>query len=109
MTANRLILSLSTLAILAQTTFAIAASDSVQEAQQLVNDLCSTCHSADGISADDAFPNLAGQKQGYLIKQLADFRSKARDNETMSPIAETLDDRMIQALATYYSSLPAGK
>ncbi|NFV81007.1 c-type cytochrome [Magnetospirillum aberrantis] len=109
MTANRLILSLSTLAILAQTTFAIAAGDSIQEAQQLVNDLCATCHSVDGVSADDAFPNLAGQKHGYLVKQLTDFRSKARDNETMGPIAETLDDRMIDALATYYSSLPAGK
>ncbi|MCG8324889.1 MAG: cytochrome c4, partial [Thiotrichales bacterium] len=31
---------------------------------------CVACHGADGISPNDLWPNLAGQKAGYLVKQM---------------------------------------
>ncbi len=36
--------------------------------------VCAACHGAEGISANDLWPNLAGQKPGYLTKQMKAFR-----------------------------------
>ena len=36
---------------------------------------CAACHGAEGISGTDIWPNLAGQKAGYLIKQMKEFFS----------------------------------
>mgnify|MGYP006238796477 FL=1 len=32
--------------------------------------VCMTCHGDDGISTQDPYPNLRGQKMGYLILSL---------------------------------------
>ncbi len=42
---------------------------------------------------DGTFPQLAGQHRTVLIKQLADIRTKNRDNPTMYPFA--LDDQIL--------------
>jgi cytochrome c553 len=67
--------------------------------------LCAACHGANGISNNDMWPNLAGQKEGYLVKQLTDFRSGERKNPMMSPMAANLSDADIADLAAYFSSL----
>ena len=75
----------------------------------LANDLsslikqCSACHGKNGISANNSWPNLAGQKQGYLIKELQAFRDQQRSDPLMSPIAKNLSDDDIKQLAQYYS------
>jgi cytochrome c553 len=33
------------------------------------------CHGVDGNSLAPTFPKLAGQNEGYLLKQLKDFKS----------------------------------
>lgn len=66
---------------------------------------CALCHGANGISTKDVYPNLAGQKEGYLTKALTDFRDGARKDPLMSNIAKSLSDEDIQNLAAYYSSL----
>ena len=66
---------------------------------------CAACHGANGISGNDLWPNLAGQKQGYLAAQLKAFRDGARNNPVMSPMAAGLADADIADLAAYYSSL----
>lgn len=66
---------------------------------------CAACHGANGISNNDLWPNLAGQKKGYLIKQLKDFRDGKRSDPMMSPMAKPLTDEEIKNLAAYYSSL----
>lgn len=45
------------------------------------------CHGANGVSAADAIPNLAGQKQAYLEAQLRALKSGARRNAVMNAIA----------------------
>lgn len=67
-------------------------------------DVCAGCHGANGISAAPIFPNLAGQHAGYLGKQLMDFRSKSRADETMNSIAEELTDEDIADLSAYFAS-----
>jgi cytochrome c553 len=68
---------------------------------------CQACHGRDGISESADIPNLAGQKKGYLAKQLDAFKRGERKNELMAAIAAQLSDAEIQALATFWSRLPA--
>ncbi|CAB1276878.1 c-type cytochrome [Candidatus Nitrosacidococcus tergens] len=65
---------------------------------------CQSCHGEDGNSESPEFPNLAGQNARYIQKQLEDFKSKARENPIMSPMAEALSDEDIADLAVYFSS-----
>jgi cytochrome c553 len=53
----------------------------------------------------DLWPNLAGQKKGYLIKQMKAFRDGTRVEPSMSPMAKPLTDADIENLAEYYSTL----
>lgn len=66
---------------------------------------CMACHGAAGISNNDFWPNLAGQKKAYLIKQLQDFKEGSRNDSLMSPIVESLSDDDIADLAEFYSGL----
>jgi cytochrome c553 len=65
---------------------------------------CAACHGADGNSAAPNFPKLAGQHEGYLLKQLEDFKSGARKNAIMSGQVAALSDQDMQDLAAYFSS-----
>jgi cytochrome c553 len=67
--------------------------------------LCVTCHGQAGISANNLWPNLAGQKEDYLAKQLVAFRGGTRVDPLMSGMAKGLTDQDIKDLATYFSSL----
>ena len=67
--------------------------------------ICIACHGPKGISLSPIWPNLAGQKEKYLIKQLKDFKSGKRKEPTMAPIIATLTEEDIKNLAAYYSSL----
>jgi cytochrome c553 len=66
---------------------------------------CAACHGANGISANDMWPNLAGQKEGYLVAQITAFRDGTRKNPMMSPMATGLSDADIANLAAYFSGL----
>ena len=65
---------------------------------------CAGCHGADGNSVNPEWPNLAGQGDGYLAKQLHDFKGGLRENATMAPMAAPLTDEDMQDLAAYFSS-----
>ena len=66
---------------------------------------CAGCHGPGGISMNDLWPNLAGQKEGYLVAQLKAFRAGERQNPMMSPMAAPLSDDDIADLAAYFASL----
>ncbi len=70
--------------------------------------VCLACHGPQGVSMNPLWPNLAGQKEEYLVKQLKDFRSDERKNPVMSPLAKPLSDSEIDNLAAFFASLPAG-
>ena len=70
---------------------------------------CIACHGANGISQIPMYPNLAGQKEQYLVLQLKAFRDGTRKNMVMAPMAANLSDDDIADLAAYYAGLnPAG-
>ncbi|VVN80133.1 c-type cytochrome [Pseudomonas fluorescens] len=67
---------------------------------------CATCHADNGMgTASAGFPRLAGLPQGYLVKQLEDFRSGKRTNAVMQPIALALTDSEGKAVASYLGAL----
>ena len=67
--------------------------------------LCTACHGADGISLADIWPNLKGQKEGYLKKQIKSFRDGDRLDPSMQPMVANLTDEDIDNLAAYFSRL----
>ncbi len=67
---------------------------------------CAGCHGADGISDGPLTPSLAGQPDEFVQWQLVYFRSGARKDEVMGPIAEALSNADIRNLGAYYASLP---
>ncbi|AGI25715.1 class I cytochrome c [Pseudomonas sp. ATCC 13867] len=76
---------------------------SAADEMQALLPLCSSCHGAAGVSVAPNFPNLAGQRDVYLRKQLQDFRSGARKDPVMSPVAAGLTDAQIEAAVRYYT------
>ncbi len=67
---------------------------------------CANCHGTNGIGLSKEFPNLAGQKYKYLIKQLKAFRSGGRKGTIMSIMAKDLSDQDIEQLSSWFAHLP---
>ena len=66
---------------------------------------CAGCHGTSGISLNQEFPNLAGQKELYMLNQLKAFKSGARKNSTMSAMVAALSKKDMENLSAYYASL----
>lgn len=67
--------------------------------------VCASCHGQAGISNNDLWPNLAGQKAAYLKKAMTDYREGRRTDPLMTPMAKPLSDTDIDNLAAYFSQL----
>jgi cytochrome c553 len=73
---------------------------------------CQECHGHDGNANDiedgvgniGKFPRLAGQLPAYLQKQIRDFRSGARYNDSMFIMARSINDRDAADIFAYFSS-----
>lgn len=66
---------------------------------------CTACHGDNGISQTENTPSLASQPDLFLEWQLVFFRSGARKNEVMGPVAEQLSNEDIRDLGAYFASL----
>ena len=66
--------------------------------------LCAACHGATGHSVNPLWPNLAGQKEMYLAKQIKAFRDGVRKDPMMAPMVATLSDDDIANLAAYFAA-----
>jgi cytochrome c553 len=67
--------------------------------------MCAACHGEDGISTQPIYPNLRGQKEAYLIRQMQQFRHGVRNDPFMTPLSAPLSDADIENLAAYYASM----
>lgn len=95
-------LSLAIAATVLMSVPAIAADVAAGKAKAV---MCSACHGAAGVSAVPTFPNLAGQKELYIVKQLQDFKSGARKDATMNGMAAGLSEDDMANIAAYFASL----
>ncbi len=66
---------------------------------------CAGCHGDAGVSAGLPGPTLAGQNEAYLAAAIAAYKSGARANEMMTPIAAGVDDADVEDMAAYFASL----
>jgi cytochrome c553 len=66
------------------------------------------CHGARGMSGASS-PNLAGQHDASIYKQLRDFKSGHRKSAIMEPMVTDLGDQDMRDLAAYYAFLPREK
>lgn len=79
------------------------------DAGQSKSTACIACHGPNGNSANPEWPNLAGQHEQYIRKQLQSFKSGARKNPLMTPMAMGLSDDDMDDLAAYFAAQkPAG-
>lgn len=79
------------------------------KAQQIVTQVCSGCHGADGNSPSPANPVIAGQHAEYILKQLTNFKQQGgkpaeRANPVMAGMAAPLSDEDMRNLAAYFST-----
>lgn len=66
---------------------------------------CVSCHGQNGISPNPKWPNLAGQKEGYLLDALKDYKNGQRVHPIMTAVAKALSDDEIADLSAYYANL----
>ena len=66
---------------------------------------CAGCHGAQGVSANPAWPSLAGQDAKYLADAIEAYKDGSRSDETMKAIVASLDRQTINNIAAYYASL----
>ncbi|MDH5485286.1 MAG: cytochrome c4 [Gammaproteobacteria bacterium] len=86
-------------------TAAVAAGDAA--AGEAKAAMCAACHMPDGNSVVDQFPKLAGQHEQYTVKQLTEFKSMARKNDTMFGMSAALQDQDMADIAAYYATKTA--
>jgi cytochrome c553 len=73
---------------------------------------CASCHGVAGQGGNREASALTGQNPLYFVRTLLDYQSGLRANDSakgMSTFAKKLTRTEIEALATYYADLPAGK
>jgi cytochrome c553 len=68
--------------------------------------LCPMCHLG-GFTGQNEIPRVAGQHYEYVVKQLRDFKARARTNDAgnMTSVAGTLSEQDIENLAQYIANL----
>ena len=98
---RKIFVFLSASALLVAAGGASAAGD--PKAGKAKSELCQGCHGPDGMSVNPECPNLAGQRGGYIIKQVVDFQKGLRNNDTMSAMAAMVTDvQDLKDIAAYF-------
>lgn len=96
------------LSILAATVLSVSASSAIAgdaAAGKAKAAACGACHGADGIGKAPLYPNLNGQKEGYMVKQLKAFKDGTRKDPTMNAMAKPLSDADMANVAAFYSKM----
>ncbi|MGB2248963.1 MAG: c-type cytochrome [Alcanivorax sediminis] len=93
------------MAAAAVTTPALAAGDA--DAGEAKAAPCAACHGQGGNASIPTYPKLAGQGEEYLVKQLQDFKSGARNNAIMAGQVANMSEQDMQDIAAYYAKQTA--
>lgn len=95
--------TLMLLILLGFSTFLLAAPADISRGQTKAA-MCVACHGATGISVLPDYPNLAGQKAGYLQQALTAYRDGQRQHQIMAPMAQGLTDQDIADIAAFFAA-----
>ena len=82
--------------------------DSNVSGKTIAQQVCETCHGANGNSISPQYPKLAGQTEEYIIQQLKNFENHLRTDrlaiEIMSGMSRDLSTQQANDIALYFSS-----
>lgn len=115
---NRNITAGLAMVVLFTTAAVFAQNDNAKSIQPRIGDpvagkskslLCQGCHGEDGNSLSTLVPKLAGQNDGYIIKQIHNFQAGIRKHAIMNDLAMTVNDDDLADIAAYFSSRPKMK
>ncbi len=65
---------------------------------------CVSCHGAAGNSTISVNPKLAGQHEAYVVKQLNDFATPARNNAVMSTFAKMMNADDVKNVSAFLAA-----
>ena len=66
---------------------------------------CQACHGKDGLGGQPFIPNIAGQKEFYLLQSLMAYKAGKRENPMMSSALKDLSDEDMANVAAYYAAI----
>lgn len=67
--------------------------------------VCAACHGVDGKSTiPEIYPNIGGQSEKYMARQLALFKSGERANAIMQPFASMLSPQDMRDVGAHFAS-----
>ena len=96
-----LILGLAALVV--TSSFAQAAGDSTAGRKVMVK--CQSCHGTDGLAIEYWSPNIAGQKEDYIVRSLMAYKGGRRMSPMMYGVVQTLSNEDIANVAAYYAAI----
>jgi cytochrome c553 len=67
--------------------------------------VCAACHGQNGNSTNPDYPSLAGLGSGYIVEQLQNFKSGARNNPIMAGMVQSLSAQDMADIGAYYDTL----
>ena len=65
---------------------------------------CAGCHGVDGNSQTPMNPNVAGQKEQYLVTTMLDYKNGKRQHTLMQAVLTPLSEADIRDIAAFYAS-----
>ena len=83
-----------------------ARADDAARVDEIVQGRCFVCHGMNGESSTPAFPRLAGQDARYVARQLADYKSGKRRNDSMQPMVADLSEKDFALLGAFFAAQP---
>jgi cytochrome c553 len=82
---------------------AAAAKGSTLQAAASAAASCAGCHGENGVSNAPGMPSLVGQDPKYLAAAISAYKNGQRKDDMMKPMADSLDESDIKAIALYYA------
>ncbi len=92
----------ATIALTAGSVIAAHAAD--VEAGRQKSASCAGCHGVDGNSQTPMNPNVAGQKEQYLVTTMLDYKNGKRQHTLMQAVLTPLSEADIRDIAAFYAS-----
>ena len=83
----------------------VVTSPFAQAGDMTVLEKCQACHSKDGLSRMPYIPNLAGQKDFYLVQSLMAYKAGERKSHDMAEAVKGLSDEDMANVAAYYAAI----
>ena len=71
--------------------------------KEIISQRCVACHGPTGQGSNSQFPKLSGQNLDYLVQQMFNFKSGARQSNVMAPQLADLSGEDIIILARHFS------